>query len=601
MAKRPPRPINVYNQHLNGVYGVFGSGTSLQAFYLQSAITPSDLDRISLISDIRGSEQWPVRDLFQRDVDNKRIENSLLPYLETMEKIKFFNPLTLTVLPMADDGHTVLKVMPKTIERALEEDGEQWQALEREDFYRIQWIGDSYEYARLKWNDKRSKLVAIDGQHRLSALKRFLVHHNAGAAHDAFMSWRIPVIVVSFRAIGEQEPPSVLEVVRSIFIYINTQAHEVNKARAILLSDESINSVCAQELIQYSHANDVKAAEERDPKVLPLLFYDWRGEESEQSRVAASAAVKTVEEVQDWLELYILGEDFGDEQKAALGVVPTHRLHGAFAQQRLYYQDSDHMRAYFKAELLPALAHLLENFMPLRNYVEGLRKLEKIYLEGKSNELASHAFTKLRFGSSHAPVSIENDVEGVLVEIEDDVRKLKSDIFGALMAREIGMRGVVFAFGSLAKAFSYPDWREYSEWFTDSLNCVYEAGLLETRDRTARGHLRHVAIDHNDQVVNYRLDDAAKALGAYVEVLVGTYGQPMPKAWKDWESIKELRLDTLRDTVIRGYKKEVRPLLREEHPDGGKKLTEAVKKEAEKRAGRQMRRFEKMLKGVEEE
>ena len=158
------------------------------------------------------------------------------------------------------------------------------------------------------------------------------------------------------------------------------------------------------------------------------------------------------------------------------------------------------------------------------------------------------------------------------------------------------MRGVVFAFGSLAMAFSYPDWKKYSEWFTDSINRVYDAGLLETRDRTARGHLRHVAIDHNEQVVNYRLDDAAKALGAYVEVLVGTYGQPMPKTWKDWESIKELRLDTLRDTVIRGYKKEVRPLLRDDYPDGGKRLTEAVKKEAEKRAGRQMRRFEKMLK-----
>ena len=598
MARRPPRPINVYNQHLNGVYGVFGSGTGLQAFYLQSAITPSDLDRISLISDIRGSEKWPVRDLFQRDVDNKRIEKSLLPYLETMEKIKFFNPLTLTVLPMADDGYTVLNVMPKTIEREIEEDGDQWQALERETFYRIQWIGDSHEYARLKWNDKRSRLVAIDGQHRLSALKRFLVHHSAGDAHDAFMSWRIPVIVVSFRAIGEEEPPSVLEVVRSIFIYINTQAHEVNRARAILLSDESINSVCTQELIQYSHENDVRSADERDATILPLLFYDWRGEESELSRVAASAAVKTVEEVQDWLELYVLGEDFGDAQKAALGVVPPHPLHNAFAQRRLSYQDSNHMRDYFKAELLPALSYLLERFTPLCRYVEGLRELEKSYLEGESRELASHAFTKLRFGSSHAPAEIESEVEGVLMAIEDDVRKLKSQIFGPLMAREIGMRGVVFAFGSLAAVFSYPDWKEYSEWFTTSINRVYETGLLENQGRTARGYLRHVAIDHNEQVVNYRLDDAGKALGAYIEVLVGTYGQPMPDAWKDWESIKELRLDTLRDTVIRGYKKEVRPLLREDYPDGGKRLTEAVKKEAEKRAGRQMRRFERMLKQV---
>ena len=105
MAIRPPQVRNIYNQQRDGVYGVFGSGSGLQAFYLQSAIAPSELKQLDLISDISGSEKWSVRHLFQRDVDNKRIEESLLPYLETVDKIKFFNPLTLTILPMADDGH----------------------------------------------------------------------------------------------------------------------------------------------------------------------------------------------------------------------------------------------------------------------------------------------------------------------------------------------------------------------------------------------------------------------------------------------------------------------------------------------------------------
>lgn len=487
--------------------------------------------------------------------------------------------------------------MPRIIERRVHEDGEHWQALERESFYRIQWIDGSHEYARLKWNDKRSRLVAIDGQHRLSALKRFLVHHSAGAAHDDFMSWRIPVIVVSFRAIGENEPPSVLEVVRSIFIYINTQAHEVNPARAILLSDESINAVCTQELIQHSHENDVKGTESRDTSVLPLLFYDWRGEESEKSRVSASAAVKTVEEIRDWLELYILGEDFGDMQKAALGVVPTHVLHEAFSKQALSYQDSNNVREHFKAELLPPLSHLLQHFTPFHRYVQGLRGLEANYLEGESRELASHAFTKLRFGSSHAREEIANDVDAVLKRIEESVRQLKEDVFDELMAREIGMRGVMFAFGSLARRFSYPDWTAYSEWFTCALNRAYESGLLENRGET-RGFLRHVAKDHNDEVVNYRLDDARRGLGTYIELLVGTFGQPMPEEWTGWKAIKELCLDTLADNVVRGYKKEVRPLLRESYPDGGSRLTDAVRVEAQKRAKKQMRRFERKLEEI---
>ena len=603
MAKRRPRGTNVYNQQLEGVYGVFGSSTGLQAFYLQSAITPSDLDRVSLISDIRGSEKWPVRDLFQRDVDNKRIERSLLPYLETMDKIKFFNPLTLTVLPMGNDGHTVRAQMPEIVDCVVSEDNEKWCALERQGFYRVQWIEDNEQWARLKWNDTRSRLVAIDGQHRLSALKRFLVDHNAGEARDSFMSWRIPVIVVSFRAIGGQEPPSVLEVVRSIFIYINTQAHDVNKARAILLSDESVNSVCTQELIQYSHENDVKKPDGRDPNILPLLVYDWRGEESDKSRVAAPAAMKTVEEIKDWFEQYILGEDFDEGQKAALGIDPTHELHRIFTHQTMSYQESSLLRKHFRKELLPALSHVLQCFDPYRSYVKGLRKLEKSYMEGESREVASHAFTKLRFGTSHAPDQIRTDVDDMLEEIEREIEALKENCFDSLTKAEIGMRGIIFAFGYLANKFAFPDWMVYAKWFTAALNELCSKGWLTLGKRGKGGKfLHHVAVDHNDQIVNYRLDDAPKALGAYVALLVGTYGQPIADEWKvEWAPIKDVAIETISDTVNRGFKKEVRPLLKEAHPDGGTPLTNAVREEAQKRAGAQIRRFERELEKVERE
>lgn len=597
MVTRPPRVANIYNQQLDGVYGVFGSGSGLQAFYLQSAIAPSELARLDLISDISGSEKWSVRDLFQRDVDNKRIEKSLLPYLETVDKIKFFNPLTLTILPMGDDGYTVLNSMPKIMESVIEEDESQWQTLEREGFYRIQWVKDNEQYARLKWNDRRSRLVAIDGQHRLSALKRFLVDQSVGTARDDFMSWRIPVTVVSFRAVGN-EPPSVLEVVRSVFVAINTQAHEVNKARAILLSDESINSVCTQELIQYSHENDVKAVDERRSDTLPLLFYDWRGEESDKNRIAAPASVTTVEEIRDWFEWYILGEDFRQGQKAALGIDPTQPLHGAFSNGRLTYEDSNLLRNRFKEELLPAVSHLLQQFAPFKDYVEGLRALEMSHLAGDKRELAAHAFTKLRFGSSHAPDRIKVDVDEMLGAIEKDIDDLKHKKLDYLLIADIGMRGVVCAFGDLAYRFAYPDWIEYSAWFTTALNKLYDDGWL-TYGGTLKRFLHHVAVDHNETIVNYRLNDVQKALGVYVELLVITYGAPMPDEWNvSVAPVKDELMETLSDTVVRGYKKEVRPRLRDEYPDGGIPLTSAVKKEAEKLAKSQIQRFEKKLKKV---
>ena len=77
MANAPPIPKEKrqFNQEINGAFGEFGSSSGLQAFYIQAAISTTQLRQISLISDLRGSERWPVRELFQREVDQERVKN----------------------------------------------------------------------------------------------------------------------------------------------------------------------------------------------------------------------------------------------------------------------------------------------------------------------------------------------------------------------------------------------------------------------------------------------------------------------------------------------------------------------------------------------
>ena len=598
MAPRPPIVQKSYNQRLQGVYGEFGSGAGLQAFYLQSAITPADLEKISLISDIPGSERWPIRDLFQRDVDNQRVTQSLLPYLEDTERIKFFNPLTLTVLPMDEDGRSVLGQMPRVIEGTLSEADTNWLTLEREKFYRIRWVKDSPEYAQLEWDDSRSKLVAIDGQHRLSSLKRFKQDEAAGQIYRDFMKWRIPVVIVSFRAHQQSvEPPSVLEVVRNIFVYINTQAREVNEARQILLSDESVNSVCVQELLQNSHDNDIKKAAERNSEKVPLLFYDWRGEEQKQKRIHSPAAVKPVEEVRHWFEEYILGEDFSEDQETALGVTPTQPLKKAFHAERLTYETSNELRVCFRKKLLPAISHFFENFSPYRAYIEGLHNLERKHMQDHQNDLAGHAFDILRFGTSNALDSVQPEVQTTLTTIKQQVEALKQQCFHAPLEHDIGMRGVMYAFGFLPEWCGHPDWLDYAEWFTASLNRVYEEGWLDLRPKAKRRvFLLHIIEDHNESIINYRLEKAGDALGNYMALLVAAYGRPYPKQWQcDWQPFLEDCLGQMLDTLRKGYRKQVRPQLRDQYPNGGRELTSATNEEAEKLANRHLRRFEKEL------
>ena len=594
----PPLANPRYSHQLPGVYGQFGTGAGVRAFYLQSALTPAQLDWISPISDIRGSERWPVRDLFHRDVDNERVSGSLLPYLQDEQKIKFFNPLTLTLLPVQDNSDRILAQMPRVVESSMQRDGHEWDLLERSNYHRIRCVKDNPHYAVLEWSDLRTKLVAIDGQHRLSALKRFWNDHESVACQN-FRTWHIPVVIVSFRVgADEDEPASVLEVVRSIFVYINTGVRKVNRAREILLSDESVNAVCTQELLQLAHLNDLLSSKNRNPCRLPLLFYDWRGEVDEKQGVHAPASLKSIEEIHDWFEHYILGEDFSDDQETALGINPSHPLHGVFYDRKLDHADSNKLREMIQQDLLLAVSYLLENFTPYRSYVEALRKLEREYENQEQSDPAGHAFHELRFGANLSSDSIKPEVERLLVGVKEQIESLKNRLLHKPVNIDIGMRGVVCAFGELRSCFGNPEWMEYAEWFVCALNLVYENDWIDLRFRAKRrSFLLHIIEDHNEIIVNYRLEDASEALGAYLQLLVTAYGQPLPKTWRadEWPEWKESCLEMLRSRVLRGYKKQVRAQLGPEYPKGGKPLTAAVNREAEKLAGRQIRGFERKL------
>lgn len=257
-----------------------------------------------------------------------------------------------------------------------------------------------------------------------------------------------------------------------------------------------------------------------------------------------------------------------------------------------------------KEDLLPAVAYLLENFTPYRSYVLALRTLEQKYENTVQPDLARHAFYELRFGANHAPESIQPDVRRILGEIKDQIEVIKKKSLHRPIDLDIGMRGVVSAFGHLREWIGNPPWIKYAEWFVNALNLMYESGWLDLRENArSREYLLHIAQDHNDTIVNYRFDQVSDSLGPFVELFVATYGRPWPQSWDNdwWPTLKEIHLETLTGTVLRGFKKQVRPRLKEEYPLGGKVLTAAVNREAQKLAGRQIRKLERELEKIETE
>lgn len=603
MTKPPPPPKVLYNRSLSGVYGEFGSGAGSRAFYLQSAIPPRDLDLISLVSDIPGSEKWPVRALFQRDIDKERVTDGLIPYLQDTHQVRFFNPLTLTLLPMHADGNTVLPTMPTLKRETVRIDGRDWVKLERQNFYSLRWIKDQPQYAVLEWNDRRSELVAIDGQHRLFGLMSLWRDKTEIPPGEDLLTWRIPVVIVSFHGANDGENAStVLDTVRGIFVSINTQAQPVNEARRILLSDDSINALCTQELIETAHANDTLPLDARDEARVPLILFDWRGEERGKEQVRSPAALKTIVEIRNWFVYYFLGDDFSRDQKIAMGITPQNQvLHTAFRTGRLTHSQAREVRAWMDREFLPALTHLLEHFTPYRDYIAALRSAERELLDAAVPHLRRHAFDHLRFGSNHGHASIQPQVHEELERVKSQIEQTKKQCLNRLLLEDIGMRGIACAFGYLRTRFTrLPKWTDYAERFTLALNDVFSDGWISLEDATEyRRFLIHIAHDHSDTVVNYRLESASNALGSHVELLVAAYGMPWPSEWKFyWDAFLEAQIDTLHRTVARGYRKQFRPEMKEQYPDGGQALTRAVNEKAEEHARQQMDRLHKAVRTV---
>ena len=498
------------------------------------------------------------------------------PTSRIQAKVKFFNPLTLTVLPMDPETDEVLDALPEMPGVVTSEEGTEWRTWEFKGFYQFRVVKDQ-DWGQFQWNDSKAKLVAIDGQHRLSALKRYWSDGKKAEGYTDFLKWSIPVVIVSFRSTEDgRKHQNILEVVRSIFIYINSEARIPNRARRILLTDESINSICTQELLQVSHTNDLLEPGDRDDTAVPLLFYDWRGEEVNEQKWSAPAAVKGMEEVSDWFEFYILGKDFSTEQETALGVQPIEPLKRAFQERRLTVELARALRSTVRERLLPGIRHLLENFLPYRDYIGGFESWRANTMTRRTSR--GTRLTWCGFGMNRAGEDVQKDINLLKDELITKIEELKLGMLYPPVDLDVGMRGIVSSYGELRREYYQKavgrsvSWLEYSEWFTRGLNQAYGDGWIDTRDKARkRGLLLHIVHDHNEMVVNYRLEAAENALGAFMALVVAAHGRIVTssgeKAWVDLE--ERVLSERLSPTILRGYKKQVRPLLREQYPAGG--------------------------------
>ncbi|RLA53319.1 MAG: hypothetical protein DRR42_05145 [Gammaproteobacteria bacterium] len=234
-------------------------------------------DKFSLVDDIQGAEsiEWSIGELFQRDISWDRIDKELVKYLKNENRPQFFNALTVALLPVTGAGladsykedEIYEGLNDQTLEDPLQIGGVQIQPFKNSE-------GSA---GRIRWDVNKTIAVAVDGQHRLAAMKR--LSSQVDAERLSMSSVPIIFLLPDERA-GYIEPPqpdghrSVITSLRRVFIDLNKHARKVSRARNILLDDLDIPSVCIKTLI------GEKLSAQTEEGRLPLSVVDWVSEKN---------------------------------------------------------------------------------------------------------------------------------------------------------------------------------------------------------------------------------------------------------------------------------------------------------------------------------
>lgn len=188
---------------------------------------------------------WRIEELFQRDVDEARAIDIAENYLSgaRAERPPFFNSLTVVLLPSAEgagkepppesdlreDCSSTLAVGPIRIGLSESEPG----GLPRP--------GSS---GLALWDNRYVHALAIDGQHRLAAIKRSIQEN--GNQDLNFVPILFLILDKEFGFLGSGRDDSLVipeaKAMRSLFIDLNKKAVPVSKTRNMLLDDRDCHA-----------------------------------------------------------------------------------------------------------------------------------------------------------------------------------------------------------------------------------------------------------------------------------------------------------------------------------------------------------------------
>lgn len=576
---------SVFNNHKDGIWGKIGKGGGCEVHYIQTVLHTSDLNKLKIISEIKESEKWPIQDLFQRNVNKERVEKGLIPYLKDESEIKFFNPLTLLLLPV-DENREIISEIPFLEVQDTLTFNLAATSYTFEDHFSIELTNDSSgSFGKVEWNDTKCYLVAIDGQHRLSALKK-LFETNPTIMGD----WKVPAQIVCIHKTSRvTNAPRLIDAVRRIFVSINDKAQKLSTARKILLNDILPLDVATQSIIDYSHKMN-------NDQTLPLFLLNWRGDTTEGDSKLSLLGIQEIN--------YILNEyfDFADEEdlkKPNRRVVPAFLTGLGINRSGLDYKTNQQLREKLKEDFVPGFHKLLRSILVLNSYIDSINKV-KVEAENENRSEVLWAFEKEMYGEP----SVYDNAGDRFYQQWDGKISIFKDSLPELLKRDIGFRAIFYTYSEIKKLEPFKStftWVSLAEYFSPLLNEIIKEGWLKgpsiQNDKNKKVLLINLVYDSSDKIINYRINDVPKALGAFLslQIISKLLGKDTFRGNSQMINFREEQLNTIKESYERDIRKEVRADISLGYTGTPEELKKEIKKKADQQAKKKQDKLEQFF------
>ena len=184
MARPPRRKLGPQMLRVPGSWGQFGGrGSAPLAYYLQAAASPGDsgtpaCELASLLVPVRevfDLDRLSFDQILQRDLDDNRVAQELVPYLlDESNKARLFPPILAVVVPFTNNEMHAEYGEHRELRETTEDPDWTKVTLELGDvlkFVRDQDSDGQFERAaEMHLNRQKARLMVVDGQHRAMAL-----------------------------------------------------------------------------------------------------------------------------------------------------------------------------------------------------------------------------------------------------------------------------------------------------------------------------------------------------------------------------------------------------------------------------------------------